>query len=335
MEESNDASCTRKTASQRILNNSPAVEATACSDHQAVRRRCQTLFIFLLVFIDSIEICMKNSRLLRGIRFQADSRNQQTSSTLYFGYRNTNVMAQELAKFLLLFLYLLKSNVVVCGTQNCYKALADCNNDDSCGNKLKVYVTECAEIVDTYRIKTNESMYPCSNSCVKAIRSLRQTARGKALWKCNCVFDAHCMALKTRTEKCLAIENGTYRKKVGCSYAHYKCMKDSKCKVAQLDFLTKCAKLFTLTECTDQCLCSQKRLFGLPVGKPLLNCECDGSDELYCLGLRAHADHMNCSWKKRRRTRNKLKRRRCKRNCNKKKKKGEKCGRRDKSKKKD
>ena len=127
-------------------------------------------------------------------------------------------------------------------------------------------------------------------------------------------------------EKCLAIANGTYRKRTGCTLALYRCMKDSKCREAQIDFLAKCTKLFTLTACTNQCLCSQKRLFTLPVGRPLRDCECDGSgtEELYCLGLRAHAKNMDCSWKKRR-TRRRLKKKRCKR-CRQRR--GDRCGRR-------
>ena len=240
-------------------------------------------------------------------------------------------MTQVLAKLVLLFLCVLKSLFVTCATINCYQALTDCHNDARCAIKLKHYSSECESIVDIYNT-SNASKYPCSSSCVRAIKSLKQTEKGNALWKCNCIMEARCISLKTRTEKCLAIENGTYRKRIGCTYAHYKCMKDSQCKEAQIDFLTKCAKIFTLTECTDQCLCSQKRLFGLPTGRPLLNCECDGSDELYCLGLRAHADHMKCSWKRVRRSRKKLKKR-CKR-C-KQRRKGDKCGRREKPKKKD
>jgi hypothetical protein len=241
-------------------------------------------------------------------------------------------MAELLVKLVVLFLCLFNVHFVTCSTVSCYQALADCNNDVICAIKLSQYAKECETIVDTYNTITNVSMYPCSTSCVNAIKSLRQTVKGKALWKCNCVLDAHCISLKTRTEKCLAIANGTYRKRVGCTYAHYKCMIDPRCKDAQMDFLTKCAKIFTLTDCTDQCLCSQKRLFNLPFGRPLLNCECDGYDELYCLGLRAHADSMKCSWKKIRRSRKKLKKR-CKR-C-KQRRKGDKCGRREKPKRKD
>lgn len=242
-------------------------------------------------------------------------------------------MAEVFAKVVLLFLCVLKAHFIACGGKiNCYQALADCNSDAICRVKLQKYAVECATIVDTHYTRTNVSKYPCSSSCVKAIKSLRQTIKGSALWKCNCFLDARCISLKTRTEKCLAIANGTYRKRIGCSYAHYRCMKDTKCYAAQMNFLEKCAKLFTLTDCTEQCLCSQKRLFAVPVGRPLSNCECDGADELYCLGFRAHADHMRCSWKKIRRSRKKLKKR-CKR-C-KTRKRGDKCGRRDKPKKKD
>ena len=275
---------------------------------------------------------MKNSRSLRGIRFQADIRNQQTSRTLYFDYRDKHTMAVLLVKWVVLFLLLIQSLFITCATLNCYQALADCNSDARCAIKLKQYAQECESIVDTYNTMTNSSRYPCSTSCVTAIKSLRQTVKGIALWKCDCLLDAHCISLKTRTEKCLAIANGTYRKRIGCTYAHYKCMNDQKCKDAQMDFLTKCAKIFTVTACTEQCLCSQKRLFGLDVGRPLMNCECDGSDELYCLGLRAHAKHMKCSWRRNKRARKRLKKR-CKR-C-KQRKKGDKCGRRDKSKRKD
>jgi hypothetical protein len=272
---------------------------------------------------------MKNSRSLRGIRFQTDIRNQQTSRTLYLDYRDMAVM---FLKWILVLFLLTQSSFITCSTSNCYQALADCENDARCSVKLKEYAHECESIVDTYKVLTNSSTYPCSTSCVTAIKSLRQTEKGRALWKCDCRLDAHCISLKTRTEKCLAIANGTYRKRMGCTYAHYRCMIDPRCKDAQMDFLTKCAKIFTVTECTEQCLCSQKRLFGLTIGRPLMNCECDGSDELYCLGLRAHADHMKCSWKKIRRSRKKLKKR-CKR-C-KQRKKGDKCGRREKPKRKD
>lgn len=246
-------------------------------------------------------------------------------------------MAEVLAKLLVLFLCVLKENFVACARLNCYQALADCNTDGICGNKLKKYTRECETIVDvdsfyTYSTMTNTTMYPCSKSCIKSIKSLRKTDKGNALWSCDCLLDARCIALKTRTEKCLAIANGTYRKTVGCSYAYYKCMKDPTCKAAQMDFLTKCAKIFTLTACTNHCLCSQKRLFSLAIGQPLLDCECDGSDELYCLGLRAHADYMKCSWKKR--SNRKRLRKRCRR-CKQRKSKGDKCGKRDRSKKRD
>ncbi|CAB4008597.1 Hypothetical predicted protein [Paramuricea clavata] len=240
-------------------------------------------------------------------------------------------MAEVLARLVVLFLCLL-SHLMMSEALNCYQALGDCNTDEKCTSKLKQYAKECENIVDTYNTMSNASKYPCSASCVRAIKSLRQTTKGNALWKCNCLLDAHCISLKTRTEKCLAIANGTYRKRIGCTYAHYNCMKDTKCQDAQMDFLKKCAKLFTLTECTEQCLCSQKRLFGLAVGRPLRNCECDGSDELYCLGLRAHADQMKCSWKNIRRSRKKLKKR-CKR-C-KQRRRGDRCGRREKPKRKD
>ena len=226
-------------------------------------------------------------------------------------------------------LCLVYANLSVCLAANCYKALAECHLDTKCARKLLRYANECASIVNTYNTNLNISLInPCSNSCVRSIKALRKTSKGRALWKCNCYLDGRCISLKTRTEKCLSIANGTYRKRTGCTLARSNCMRDTSCREAQNDFLKECAKLFTLEDCTDRCLCSQKRLFNLSNGRPLFNCECDGSEEMYCLGLQAHADYMKCSWKEHRRARRKLKKKRCKR-CRDRRR-GMKCGRRGK-----
>ena len=201
-----------------------------------------------------------------------------------------------------LLLCLLEGYVMVrASSKDCYGALSDCNEDTKCSRKLSHYAKECGTIVDVSTSFDNATRFPCSKSCVNSIKTLMQTKKGKALWKCDCKLGAHCLTLKSRTEKCLAIANGTYRKRTGCTAVLYTCMTDSKCKKMQMEFLAKCYQINV--KCTRDCLRSQKRLFSLPVGKPLMDCECDGVNELYCLVFRAYANLMKCNWGTRRRRR--------------------------------
>lgn len=200
---------------------------------------------------------------------------------------------------LVIFLCLLKEYFIVCTAKDCYAALGECNTDSKCSLKLNNYSQECGTIVDISNTIPNASRFPCSDGCVKSIKSLMRTKKGKDLWTCECNLDANCLTLKARTEKCLAIANGSYRQRTGCTVVMYRCMMDTKCNKAQMEFLLKCSKLFSLTACTKECLRSQKKLFSLEKGRPLMDCECDGLDETYCLGLRAHAEYMKCKIKAR------------------------------------
>lgn len=223
--------------------------------------------------------------------------------------------AWSLNTVLLVFLCVLKEHAIESDTKDCYQAVSDCRNDSKCARMLQIYEKECKSIVNIFDIFSNTSMFPCSSKCVNSIKSMMQTTKGAMLWKCECNQDGECLTLKTRSQKCLTIANGTYRKRTGCSVVQAKCLKNSKCKQAQKEFLRKCSKLFSSTNCTANCLSSQKKLFSLAIGRSLMDCECDGLEELYCLVLRAHAERLKCYWKnwKNWKNRRDRKRKRCKR----------------------
>ena len=133
---------------------------------------------------------------------------------------------------------------------------------------------------------------PCSKDCVEAIEALRKIKRGKELDECDCQLDGDCLIVKARVAKC---SNKTdQRHKVSCTMAMWNCSRDPTCKFLQSKFFEDCTEMINGVRCDAKCLKIQVRLFNSTYGKPLADCECDGTGEAYCRAMKAHAKQLRC-----------------------------------------
>merc|ERR1711973_587665 len=77
--------------------------------------------------------------------------------------------------------------------------------------------------------------------------------------------------------------------KPSCSEVRKNCSKKKQCFKSMGLFLKGCSRLISGVECTDDCLAAKNGFLKLSIGKILENeCECDGVEEPFCRGIRAH-----------------------------------------------
>lgn len=133
----------------------------------------------------------------------------------------------------------------------------------------------------------------CSNDCVNAIKKLKWTKKGAALYTCDCNLDGDCLTLKARVAKCLNVDD-TRSRKPSCTMANANCTGEDECKKLKNHFLLACNKMIGGVECEEKCLEAQKKLAKNERGKVLFNCECDGVTESLCRGLEANAKQLRC-----------------------------------------
>ena len=133
----------------------------------------------------------------------------------------------------------------------------------------------------------------CSSDCVNAIKKLKSTKKGAALYSCDCYRDGGCLTMKARVAKCLKPRNQETNKP-SCTMANANCSGDSHCKKLRNNFLLACNKMISGVECENECLEAQKTLAKNQHGKVLYNCECDGATESLCRGLEANAKQLRC-----------------------------------------
>ena len=176
---------------------------------------------------------------------------------------------------------------------SCRESLADCKRDLNCS--LALYSVfgkeECYTAIgynpDTETVHRG-MVLPCPLSCVNAIKALTSLPKGKVWENCKCVNrDPVCLTLKARLRRCIDSRRENYTI-FSCTKAREHCNKDEKCDEAQKEFLQSCSLLISGVNCTQACKTAQDGLLSLELGKALNDCECDGMEEYYCRGIRAH-----------------------------------------------
>lgn len=133
---------------------------------------------------------------------------------------------------------------------------------------------------------------PCSEDCFRAIHKLKGTKLGSELHRCDCEQDGHCLMSKSRISRCLHAK--AIKPKQSCTLALASCMADTKCSTLKRTFLQDCTNLINGLRCDKECLAAQERLYESEHGKPLMDCECDGTYEAYCHAIKAHAQQLKC-----------------------------------------
>lgn len=131
----------------------------------------------------------------------------------------------------------------------------------------------------------------CPATCVQAIKNLTSSPRGRLLESCSCKREATCLTTKARLQRCVLMSDKNY-KILGCTKARKRCTEDENCNKFQNSFLRRCTFLISGVNCTEDCKSSQNELLNSELGKALNDCECDGSEELYCRGIRANYEDL-------------------------------------------
>ena len=172
----------------------------------------------------------------------------------------------------------------------CARARYNCKEDVFlCRAVFGRFATACDVTVRTNMYPPTPK--PCSKVCLSAISILKSTKKGKELFDCDCNLGGDCLVVKARIEKCF---DTSRRRRVSCTRAWWNCTRDPTCCFLKSKFLDDCRELFNSVRC-EKCLRIEERLFEHSTyGRALKNCECDGSSEAYCRGIKAHAQQLRC-----------------------------------------
>ena len=182
--------------------------------------------------------------------------------------------------------------------QLCIDAEKECIDDFFCAFSFVGFDKNCPYVVRGIQmdyVPNAQTAIPrnCSSDCVNAIKKLKSTRKGAALYTCDCYRDGGCLTMKARVAKCLNVDD-TALKKPSCTMANANCSGDSHCQKLRTNFLLACNKMISGVECENECLEAQKTLAKNQHGKVLYNCECDGATESLCRGLEANAKQLRC-----------------------------------------
>ncbi|XP_028411382.1 growth arrest-specific protein 1-like [Dendronephthya gigantea] len=186
-------------------------------------------------------------------------------------------------------------------SNNCITAFMKCEEDVfNCAIEYGRFLTACDLRVTPTSTRNDKNLTrfvvppfrkPCNHECVRAIRRLKRTKRGKALQKCDCHLDGKCLSFKARVAKCLNTTT-RHRPTISCTLALLNCSLDQKCASLQEQFLRDCHHMINGVQCEKKCQDIQQRLY--KEAKNLADCECDGPTEAYCRAIRAHSKQLRC-----------------------------------------
>ena len=194
-------------------------------------------------------------------------------------------------------LWLLNLFVLSRSEISCDDAFKNCETDFGCSQILYqiFHAQVCRRALgcepSPYFKITGPMEQKCPLTCVQAIKSLTSRPKGKALESCDCKSDAVCLTLKSRLQRCVLKSEGNYTI-FSCTTARARCNNNTICKKVQRNFLRRCTHLISGSECTQDCKDSQDELLESELGKALNDCECDGREEPYCRGIRAHYERL-------------------------------------------
>lgn len=179
---------------------------------------------------------------------------------------------------------------------NCFEETKKCTNNFECTHQMTtVLQTLCGSSLG-YSIQEQSFVKPaakkCPRKCAEELHKFTTNGHGKYLVDCNCPNrDSTCLTMKSRIKKCIASGLGwpVNDTKPSCSEARINCTNNPDCRRAMRHFLRQCSRLISGVECNDDCRRAQNGFLQLSIGKLLENeCECDGLEEPFCRGIRAH-----------------------------------------------
>ena len=179
---------------------------------------------------------------------------------------------------------------------DCFEETNKCTNNFECTHRMTTVLhTLCGSSLG-YSIQestfTKAAAKKCPRKCAEELHKFTTTGRGRYLVDCNCPNrDSTCLTMKSRIKKCIASGLGWPMNdtKPSCSEARLNCTNNPDCNRAMGHFLRQCSRLISGVECNEDCRKAQNGFLELSIGKLLENeCECDGVEETFCRGIRAH-----------------------------------------------
>lgn len=177
-------------------------------------------------------------------------------------------------------------------TTSCEQAYRECDLRKACSPSLRAYQNECQSDLDRMLSvassgnKTiNMSNQQCPTPCLRALVGLRSSDNSEQLMNCDCEDDEYCLQSKSKSQSVCqkqveeAIAPDT---QVTCSVANWICMSDQSCMDALELFYENCrAPLLSQRQCTPKCNNSLTILYKQAKAAKLINCICDGSEEVF------------------------------------------------------
>lgn len=165
----------------------------------------------------------------------------------------------------------------------------------------------------------------CSSTCLNALLMLNQTVYSTLLATCDCSKQNFYHSNKTETEslrwdeakcnkmhaKALVCRPRLFKQRrgvIGCTESRLRCQHDSRCSLAQKNFLLKCSRVISGKACSRDC---QEAIKELSLASRHFNtCVCDGTEKRICSQIReniqTNCQKKNCLTKDRRSSQNGL-----------------------------